>query len=196
MGNGIKAATGVAALLAVGLACAVPAAATPLDPALMPPAEIAPFSEAAPIAAPTLVPTVKPASLAALVDTRTMPAAIDGETECLAGAVYFESRSEPLDGQLAVAEVVINRAQSGRFPETLCGVVYQPYQFSFVRGGAMPPIRRESEQWRRAVAIAGIAREELWDSSVADALFFHASRISPRWRLKRIAQVGNHIFYR
>ena len=135
------------------------------------------------------------ASLAALVASHVMPAALDAETECLAGAVYFESRGEPLDGQLAVAEVIRNRAASGRFPASLCGVVYQPSQFSFVRGGAMPPIRRDSEQWRRSVAVAQIALGGQWASSVGKALFFHASRIAPRWRLQRLAQIGNHIFY-
>lgn len=136
------------------------------------------------------------ASLATLVAAHVMPAALDAETECLAGAVYFESRGEPLEGQLAVAEVIRNRAASGRFPSSLCGVVFQPSQFSFVRGGAMPPIRRESDQWRRAVAVAQIALGGGWISSVGKALFFHASRISPGWRLKRLARVGNHIFYR
>ncbi len=67
---------------------------------------------------------------------------------------------------------------------------------SFVRGNGFPPIRRGSEAWRRAVAIADIARNDQWDSSVSDALYFHASRVSPGWRRERIAQVGNHVFYR
>lgn len=136
------------------------------------------------------------ASLATLVAAHVMPTALDAETECLAGAVYFESRGEPLEGQLAVAEVIRNRAASGRFPPSLCGVVFQPSQFSFVRSGGMPPIRRDSEQWHRAVAVAQIALGGNWVSSVGKALFFHASRISPGWRLKRLARVGNHIFYR
>lgn len=142
----------------------------------------------------TIAPTA--ASLAALVTSHVMPIALDAETECLAGAVYFESRGEPLDGQLAVAEVIRNRAASGRFPASLCGVVFQPSQFSFVRAGAMPPIRRDSDQWHRAVAVAQIALGGQWASSVGKALFFHASRIAPRWRMQRLARVGNHIFYR
>lgn len=138
----------------------------------------------------------QPESLSELVADHRMPMAIDAETECLAGAVYFEARSEPLDGQLAVADVILNRAASGRFPTSMCGVVYQPHQFSFVRGGTMPAIRRDSVQWRQAVAIAEIARDDLWNSSIGQALFFHASHVSPRWNLKRLGRVGNHIFYR
>src|SRR3546814_1697830 len=69
---------------------------------------------------------------------------IDPELRCLAGAVYFESRGESLAGQLAVAHVIINRAESGRFPSSYCGVVHQRSQFSFVRGGKMPSIRESS----------------------------------------------------
>ena len=135
-------------------------------------------------------------SLASLVSAQEMPDALDRETECLAGAVYFEAKGESLDGQLAVAEVVLNRAESGRFRDTICGVVFQPRQFSFVRGSDFPPINRDSRAWSRAVAIAQIAKSDHWDSSVDDALFFHASRVSPRWKRQRIAQLGNHVFYR
>ncbi len=118
------------------------------------------------------------------------------EEECLAGAVYFEAKGEPLDGQLAVAQVIMNRTRSGRFPSSVCGVVFQPSQFSFVRGHGFPPIARESLNWRQAVAIAKIATDDMWDSSVDNALYFHARRVSPGWRLNRIATIGNHVFYR
>jgi len=118
------------------------------------------------------------------------------EMHCLAGAVYFESRGELLKGQLAVARVIVERASSERFPESYCGVVFQPSQFSFVRRGRMPSISYASEAWRKAVAIAQIADSASWDSPVEGALFFHATRISPGWRLKRLARVGNHVFYR
>lgn len=120
----------------------------------------------------------------------------DRQMECLAGAVYFETRGEPLEGQLAVAQVVANRAESSRFPDSYCGVVFQRKQFSFVRGGKMPAIKRGSRAWSRAVAIARIVDGEHLDSDVPDALFFHARYVNPRWRLTRIGNVGNHIFYR
>lgn len=120
----------------------------------------------------------------------------DDQADCLAAAVYHESKGEPLAGQLAVAEVIINRARSGRFASTLCGVVTQRSQFSFVRGGRIPSPPRSSAAWRTAVAIAHIALDDVADSPVSNALFFHARYVSPRWRLRRLAAVGNHIFYR
>lgn len=118
------------------------------------------------------------------------------EIECLAGAIYFEAKSESLAGQLAVGRVVVARSRSGRFPDSYCGVVYQPSQFSFVRGQSMPSINRSSPQWRRAAAVARIADDGSWKSPVEGALFFHAAHVSPGWRLKRIARVENHVFYR
>ena len=135
-------------------------------------------------------------SLAALVDAQGEPEELEGDMKCLAGAVYFESKGESLEGQLAVARVIINRAKSGRFASSLCGVVYQPSQFSFVRGGGMPPVRTESRSWREAVAIAQIAANDSWDSRAEGALFFHARRVSPGWGKAKLASIDNHIFYR
>ncbi len=135
-------------------------------------------------------------SLAALVADNLRTDTVSREEECLAVAVFFESKSESLEGQLAVARTVINRARSGRFPSSFCGVVTQPSQFSFVRGGRFPAIARSSRDWREAVAIAHVASNDMWKSSVSNALFFHATRVSPGWNLKRIASVGNHVFYR
>ena len=120
----------------------------------------------------------------------------DEETECLARAVYYESKGEPFSGQLAVAEVIKNRAESGRFASSLCGVVRQRGQFSFVRAGVIPVPPRASRDWQTAVAIAQIATRELADGAAPRALFFHARRVSPGWRLTRVATVGNHVFYR
>jgi N-acetylmuramoyl-L-alanine amidase len=135
-------------------------------------------------------------SLAELVADHASSLTEDSEQECLAGAVYFESKGEPLRGQLSVAEVILNRTRSGRFPGSVCGVVRQRGQFSFVRGGRIPAVSRASLAWQRAVAIAHIAREKLAEGGAPRALFFHARRVSPHWKLTRIAAVGNHIFYR
>ncbi|MDB5699164.1 MAG: cell wall hydrolase [Alphaproteobacteria bacterium] len=140
--------------------------------------------------------TASAKSLSELVNDYASSEVPDAELECLATAVYFEAKSEPLAGQLTVAEVLINRTQSGRFPSSLCGVVKQRGQFSFVHGGQLPVISRASPQWRRAVAIATIARQDLADGSAPRALFFHARRVSPGWKLTRVAAVGNHVFYR
>ena len=119
------------------------------------------------------------------------------ELECLAVGIYFESKSEPLAGQLAVGEVIANRANSkGRFPSSYCGVLFQRSQFSFIRGRSLPAVPRSSRQWQTAVAIAKIVDQDLKDSAANNALFFHAKRVSPRWKLKRVASIGNHIFYR
>ena len=135
-------------------------------------------------------------SLDALVDSQQMPDAMSDEMRCLAGAVFFEAKSESLAGQLAVARVVINRRESGRFADSLCGVVYQPSQFSFVRGHSMPPIPTASRDWREAVAIAQIAMQESYRSPAEGALYFHARRVSPSWNRTRLAAIDNHIFYR
>jgi N-acetylmuramoyl-L-alanine amidase len=135
-------------------------------------------------------------TLRQLVRQQSVEGPLDAEMQCLAGTVYFESKSESLQGQLAVARVVLARVASSRFPDTICGVVFQHRQFSFVRGGKMPPIRTGHRHWRNAVAIAKIAMHDGWESSVEGALFFHASYVSPGWRLKRLATIDNHIFYR
>ena len=160
-----------------------------------------PIASAPPVAAiapPAQAEAEKPArrTLAELVADHSGTRTTDAQHECLAGAVYFESKGEPLHGQLSVAEVILNRARSGRFPASACGVVKQRGQFSFIRGGRFPAIARGSLAWKRAVAIAHIAVRDLADGPAPKALFFHAKRVSPRWKLTRVAAVGNHIFYR
>ncbi len=119
----------------------------------------------------------------------------DGEHRCLATAIYYEARAESLEGQLAVANVVINRAESGRFAPSICGVLRQRSQFSFVRGGVIPT-PPENSQWRTAVAVASVAMDGSWTDPVPGALYFHAARVSPGWNRPRLARLGNHIFYR
>lgn len=135
-------------------------------------------------------------SLAHLVASHPRTAQLSPELNCLAGAIYFEAKSESLEGQLAVGRVVVARSKSGRFPGSYCGVVYQPSQFSFIRGRSMPGINKASRDWQEAAAIAQIADSGEWRSPVEGALFFHASHVSPNWRLKRMARVDNHVFYR
>ena len=118
------------------------------------------------------------------------------EIECLAVGIYYESKGEPLMGQLAVGEVIANRAESPKFASTYCGVLLQRGQFSFIRGGKIPSPPRSSKAWKTAVAVAKIVDQDLKDSAADEALFFHAKRVSPRWKLKRVASIGNHVFYR
>lgn len=136
-------------------------------------------------------------SLAQLVAEQATPDDLDKQMRCLAGAIYFESRGETLEGQLAVGRVIVNRAASGRFPDSYCGVVFQPSQFSFVRHAhSMPRIRENSRGWKRAVAIAQIARDGSWTSPAKGALFFHATHVSPDWHLTMVGRIDNHVFYR
>ncbi|MEA3035297.1 MAG: hypothetical protein QOH04_1059 [Sphingomonadales bacterium] len=133
-----------------------------------------------------------------LVGTYEAAAPADREQECLANAVYFESRGEPIEGQLAVAQVVMNRAASGRYPADLCEVITQKAQFSFIRHGRFPAADKASEAWRKAVAVARIAEAKASAAVVpSDCLWYHATYVSPGWgkRLNRQAQIGLHIFY-
>jgi len=144
------------------------------------------------------VPAAKPSGdLATMVAELRAPDAGSRELECLATGIYFESKGEPLTGQLAVGKVIANRAASGgRFPGTYCGVLFQRGQFSFVHGGSLPSVAHSNRQWQTAVAVARIVDQRLQASSVGNALFFHARYVSPGWGLKRVASIGNHVFYR
>ena len=122
-------------------------------------------------------------------------AAADEALQCLAGAIYFESKGEPLTGQLAVAEVIINRAKSGRFPADVCAVVKQRGQFSFVRGGQIPTINAGTA-YRTAIAVAKVALADAWNSPAQKALYFNTPDRRPSVRAIKVASIGNHVFYR
>jgi hypothetical protein len=156
---------------------------------------VQPLPSAEPDETPVLTEAGSLHELVGMIDT-DVP--MDSEMRCLAGAVYFEARGEPLAGQLAVAQVIINRTEDGRFPRSYCGVVAQPGQFSFMRGTRMPAVRKGSPAWERAVAVAQIAHRGLWESGAGNAVFFHARYVKPGWsRTKtRLAQIDTHIFYR
>lgn len=156
---------------------------------------VQPLPSEAPAETPVLTEAGSLHELVGMIDT---DAPMDSEMRCLAGAVYFEARGEPLAGQLAVAQVIINRTEDGRFPRSYCGVVTQPGQFSFMRGSRMPAVREGSPAWERAVAVAQIAHRGLWESGAEGAVFFHARYVKPGWsRTKtRLAQIDTHIFYR
>jgi spore germination cell wall hydrolase CwlJ-like protein len=166
---------------------------TPELPVVAAPDALAPTDDAA---TDDGAPAAVSGDLASMVAQLRSTDAGSRELDCLASAIYFESKSESLKGQLAVGHVIANRAASGRFPSSYCGVVYQRSQFSFVRGHRMPPIPRSGMQWKNAVAIARIVDQKLAPTPVSKALFFHARHVSPRWHLTRVATLGNHVFYR
>lgn len=121
----------------------------------------------------------------------------DEQELCLAKAIYFEARGETLEGQLAVAEVVLNRARSGRFASSVCGVVTQPAQFSFIRAGKFPAVNESSDCWKKALAIAEVASKHIATSLAPNVLWYHATYVAPAWgrQKTRAAQIGTHIFY-
>jgi spore germination cell wall hydrolase CwlJ-like protein len=125
-------------------------------------------------------------------------AELDADMRCLASAVYNEARGESVEGQLAVAQVVLNRAQSSRYAGSICEVVYAPRQFSFTADGRPDLPATRSDAWRRAEAVAIIAATESWQDVTDRALYFHADYVNPVWRhrLEATRQIGRHIFYR
>ncbi len=136
--------------------------------------------------------------LYALVGKYSAGAPLDEEANCLATAVYFEARGESVEGQLAVARVVMNRAASGKYPADWCSVVKQPAQFSFVRHGEFPAIATASAAWGKAQAIARLAVANVVPSVDTDVLWYHANYVAPSWgrRLSVVEKIGAHIFYR
>jgi spore germination cell wall hydrolase CwlJ-like protein len=116
----------------------------------------------------------------------------DRELDCLTRVILYESGAESRAGQLAVADVVLNRVQSPRFPDTICGVIYQRGQFSSIRSFNPP----QGARWQRARAVALDAIDD--GSTVGRALYFHATSVRPAYvqNRPRVAQIGNHIFYR
>jgi len=132
------------------------------------------------------------------------PDNVGREQRCLAEAIYFEARSEPEEGQAAVAQVVLNRAKSGLYPSTICGVVYQnrhrhlACQFTFACEGKALRIT-EPESWDRAKRVAREVLEgKTYLTEVGGATHYHANYVRPYWarRLKKMDVIGRHIFYK
>jgi hypothetical protein len=135
--------------------------------------------------------------LYALVDRYSTGVALDEQANCLATAIYFEARGESVEGQLAVADVVMNRAASGQYPTTWCEVVKQPWQFSFVQHGQFPAIH-DAEAWAKAQGVARLAMANVLRTVPTDVLWYHANYVAPSWgsRLTQVEKIGVHIFYR
>lgn len=133
----------------------------------------------------------------------TQPEFEERERRCLSTALYFEARGEPRRGQIAVAQVILNRVRSPLYPETICGVVFQGQmrkgcQFSFACDGHTDNPRNK-ELWASA---QGLAKEVMtgdhWLPEVGYSLFYHANYVKPRWarHMRRIDKIGQHIFYK
>jgi spore germination cell wall hydrolase CwlJ-like protein len=125
------------------------------------------------------------------------------EQRCLATAIYFEARGEPVRGQVAVAQVILNRVRSPLFPQTICGVVYQGQmhpgcQFSFTCDGHTDNPRNDA-QWALARNIAKkIMAGELWLPEIGYSTYYHANYVRPDWvgDMNKIDKIGRHIFYK
>jgi spore germination cell wall hydrolase CwlJ-like protein len=121
-----------------------------------------------------------------------MQAVPDAELNCLAKIVLHEAGNQSRTGQLAVAQVVMNRVHSGRFASTICGVAMQRGQFFNVH--TYNPAR--DSRWRLALEIARDAREGVSEPVIGDALFFHAAYAGGIGSHRQVGRIGGHIFYR
>ncbi|MGA7490062.1 MAG: cell wall hydrolase, partial [Xanthobacteraceae bacterium] len=128
----------------------------------------------------------------------------DKSEKCLAEAIYFEARGEEVRGQMAVAQVVLNRVFSGKYPTTVCGVVYQnanrrlACQFTFACD-RIPEVVREPDMWERAKTIATEMLDgKLWLPEVGKATHYHAYWVRPGWvrEMTKMHRLGVHTFYR
>jgi spore germination cell wall hydrolase CwlJ-like protein len=125
------------------------------------------------------------------------------QRRCLATAIYFEARGEPVRGQLAVAQVIMNRVRSPRFPDTICGVVYQGQhrrgcQFSFTCDGRSDTPRNDAS-WALSQDLARqVTSGQVWLEEVGYSTFYHANYVNPRWSraMNRSDVIGQHIFYK
>ncbi len=129
--------------------------------------------------------------------------ALDSEAHCMAQAIYYESRNEPLAGQLAVAEVISNRMRDHRYPDTACGVVFQGAtrttgcQFTFTCDGALGR-KPKGTAWEQAQEIAAHVLMNLAEDRTGGATHYHATYVDPVWSagLIKTDKIGLHIFYR
>ena len=179
----------------------VAAARSVAKPAPIVPAGPSPMLLSAPpvaTAADAIVPAEAPPFIAP-AQTEDASRALD----CLTAAVYYEARSEPIEGQEAVAQVVLNRVRNPAFPNSVCGTVYEGSsretgcQFTFTCDGSLLA-RREPAAWERARRVAAAALGGFVYAPVGNATFYHTTAILPWWApsLNRVATIGAHIFYR
>lgn len=128
---------------------------------------------------------------------------LERERRCLTEGIYFEARGESAVGQLAIAEVVLNRVMSGRYPASICGVVFQgaksnQCQFSFACNGDMKK-PRDPVAWRKAQRLAHyVLAGKVRNTIVGSATYYHAAYVNPYWapRMVEVVKIGQHIFYR
>jgi spore germination cell wall hydrolase CwlJ-like protein len=135
------------------------------------------------------------------IAAQPVPAGGDQQFQCLTSALYHEARGESVEGQQAVAEVILNRVDDGRFPQTICGVVHQrsggSCQFSWACDGRSDAVRRDAT-YERVAKVARAMLDGMPRSLTDGATFFHARSVRPSWsnRFVNTAEIGAHLFYR
>ena len=139
------------------------------------------------------------------IDPEYMTASeVERTLDCLAMNIYREAGNEPFEGKVAVAQVTLNRANSGKFPREICAVVYQKSrftekvicQFSWYCDSDHRNMPINKELYDESYKVAKMVFvEDFKLESLKDALYYHADYINPNWKLKRITKIGNHIFY-
>lgn len=148
---------------------------------------------------------LNPDSLSVMTNSAVTAEVRNKQLDCLARNIYYEAGGEPFEGKVAVAQVTVNRAASGQFPNDICRVIYQKNvvydkvlcQFSwYCEGPARVPPKhaaayKESEIVARQVLLEGFRLP-----SLKEALYFHGKNINPKWNREKVAQIGGHIFYK
>lgn len=129
------------------------------------------------------------------VKPRPIPAIAKADIHCLAKNIYHEARGEPLEGQIAVAQVTLNRVASKHFHSTVCGVVYAYKQFSWTLDKSKKV--RDHKAWQASVNLATAVLTRSIALPDFPALYFHTPQVNPRWNRNKkvLARIGNHIFY-
>lgn len=120
----------------------------------------------------------------------------DNAVICLAKNIYHEARGESLKGKLAVAKVTLNRVEAAGFSNTVCGVVYEPKQFSWTSNRALKVLDKQA--WAEALELAQHSIQTQLMYMNFDALYFHTVQMPKpsKWRVKKVAKIGNHVFYK
>lgn len=114
------------------------------------------------------------------------------ELNCLTKNIYREASGEPFTGKLAVGVVTINRLLSGKYGNTICKVVYYPGQFSWTRES---DTKISKDKWQESLLAASMVLEDRGILGNFKATHFHNKTVKPNWGLKKVAVIGNHLFY-
>ena len=137
----------------------------------------------------------------------------NGETYCMAKNIYFEAGNQPLAGQIAVSQVVVNRVWSDAYPDDICGVVYQAKWFENWKGTTVPvrhmcqfswfcdgksDVPEDSDTWMQALMVADAVLNGEWQDITEGATHYHNDQVHPYWAdsLNRTVTIDNHIFYK